>query len=144
MSDYLDRKNMTTEQLELSDRGFSFDKDGKIKYFNANFFATYLKNNYNFIYKSDGCFYEYQNDEGLWVETDIKELKAFLYDELQKPRHGVWTTKHEMEYIEALKRMVYEPRELNEYRHLINMKNGMFNLETLELIPHNPEYLSSI
>lgn len=144
MSDYLDKKDMTNEQLELYDRGFSFDKDGKIIHFNANFFATFISNKYYFIYKGDGFFYEYQEDEGVWEQVDIKELKAFLYGELQEPRHGVWSTKRETEYIEALKRMVYEPRELNEHRHLINMKNGMFDLESLELIPHNPEYLSSI
>jgi len=53
MTEYLEKEDMTENQLELHDRGFSFDTDGKIVSFNGNFFATYIMDNYHIIYSSD-------------------------------------------------------------------------------------------
>lgn len=142
MKELLARKDMNDEQVALNDRGFSFDEDGIIINFNGNYFASYIKKNYNLIYGSDGEFYEYF--DGVWSKVEIRELKQFLYTELQEPRHGVWSTRRENEYFESMKRMLYESQAFNEHCHLINMQNGMFDLDTLELIDHDPDYLSSI
>lgn len=142
MTEYLEEKDMTKNQLELHDRGFSFDTDGKIVSFNGNFFATYIMEYYHIIYSSDSNFYEYVS--GVWCKMDENELKSFLYHELQEPREGVWSTRREKEYLEAMKRLLFQSTEFNKRRHLINMKNGMFDTIRLKLIPHDPKYLSTI
>jgi len=58
MADLLSRNDMNKEQLELSDRGFSFDEKGKIVGFNGTFYTMYIRDNYYIKYSSDGNFYE--------------------------------------------------------------------------------------
>ncbi len=142
MPELLSRNDMTKEQKELSNRGFSFDEKGKIVGFNGTFFAMYIRDNYYIKYSNDGNFYEY--DSGVWKVFLLNELKAFLYEVLQEPRMGVWSTGREKEYIESMKRLLIETKEFNSCKHLINMKNGMYDTIRNKLIPHDPKYLSTI
>ncbi|WP_430885864.1 DNA primase family protein [Fusibacter sp. JL216-2] len=137
-----DKADMTQEELDLYDRGFLIDEDGEVAKFNANYYAIYIKKNYNLIYGSDGHFYSF--DEGVWKQVPKFELLQFLRDELQEPRFGVWNSRREEEYLKALMRELYLIGEFNEHRHLINMQNGMFDTETLELKDHNPDWYSTI
>jgi P4 family phage/plasmid primase-like protien len=42
-----------------------------------------------------------------------------------------------------VKRRTYTDRELFNNRHVINVKNGLLDLDTLQLQPHTPDYLST-
>ncbi len=44
----------------------------------------------------------------------------------------------------ALKREVFYSGEMNLYKNIINMENGVFDLNTLKFLPHDPSYLSTI
>jgi len=46
---------------------------------------------------------------------------------------------------ERLKRRTYKKRgELNKHAFLLNLMNGMFDLRTFQLLPHDPKYLSTV
>ena len=128
---------------ELVERGFGIkESNGEIFNFNANFFADYINNRIDILYAKDGFFYIY--GKGVWVKKEDIEILTMLRDILQEPRFGVWSKRREEEYIVALKREVFYSGELNPFRNIINMKNGVFDLETFKFKPHDKKYLSTI
>lgn len=140
----IETDNYREEVEELVKRGFSIDDNGKITAFNANFFADYINNRLDILYAKDDFFYLYRKQEGYWAKYDDLEILTMLRDILQEPRFGVWTKRREDEYIVALKREVYYNGDLNPFRNIINMKNGVYDLETFTFKPHSKEYLSTI
>lgn len=128
---------MLTE--EMRERGFSQTKSGQI-IFNANIFAHFIRSKYTIICTEPETFYVYKS--GVYIPHNISAIKKKLYYELQKPCFGTWTTQREVEYIKSLERLVYINKELNSFKNLINLKNGMFDLKTYKLKKHNPKYLS--
>lgn len=135
--------SMVDEINELEKRGFSIDpKTGGIIGFNANFFVEYVKERINILYSTDEFYYIY--NDGVWVKKNDKEVLQLLRDMLQEPRFGIWKSRMEEEYTLALKREVFFSGELNPYKNIINMKNGVYDLKTQEFLPHNPKYLSTI
>lgn len=125
---------------EMIQRGFE-KKDGTL-YFNANFFADFIRKKYKMICTEPEKFYVYK--KGVYIFYDISAIKKKLYYELQEPYFGTWTKHKEEEYIKSLERLVYVNKELNSYRDLINLKNGMFDLTTYKLKRHSSKYYSSI
>jgi putative DNA primase/helicase len=55
-----------------------------------------------------------------------------------------WTASLEAKYMAALKREALAERPMDNNRNLLNLENGMFDLTTLELLPHNRKYQSTI
>lgn len=128
---------------ELIERGFYIkESTGEVVGFNANFFADYIKNRLPILYAKDGYFYIYK--KGVWMKKEDNDIFTLLRKILQEPRFGVWKRRREEEYIAALKREVYYSKDMNPYKHIINMKNGVFDLNKLQFLPHDPKYLSSI
>lgn len=131
------------ERQELEKRGVIIDEKGEVKGFNSNYFAEYIKSIYKIIYGKDKYFYIYENS-GIWKRQDENSFLGRIRDILQEPRFGIWSLRWEKEYIVALKRTLYYEGEMNSYKNLINLKNGMFNIDTFELLTHKPEYYSTI
>jgi putative DNA primase/helicase len=128
---------------QLRERGFKFDiEKGTIKGFNPNEYAAFIKANYNLLYTKEGFFYGYAN--GKWTKKDDNRVLVVLREILQMPYFGVWNLKREKEYVEAIKRTVYYDSEMNPYRNYVNLQNGMFDLDKFELVPHHPEFYSTI
>jgi putative DNA primase/helicase len=139
--------NDTAEQLveieNLEKRGFSVEADtGKIVSFNANFFAYYIRRRMKILYSKDGFFHIYS--KGVWQKKEDAMMYKTLRNILQEPRFGVWNRRYEDEYIATLKREVYHPYDMNPMRHIINLQNGVFDINTLQFLPHDPKYLSTI
>lgn len=131
------------EVKELVRRGFTINSNtGAIVNFNANFFVEFVKERINILYSTDEFFYIY--NVSVWLKQDDKEVLKLLREILQEPRFGVWNRKFEEEYFLALKREVFYSGKLNPYNNIINMANGVFDLNTLKLLPHDPQYLSTI
>lgn len=80
----------------------------------------------------------------MWEEVDEGELRSIFYVEIMGVSKSVWSNYVEKEYMASLKNLIYTRDEFNTKRHLINMKNGMFDTLRLKLIPHDPEYYSTI
>lgn len=128
---------------ELVERGFTLkENSGEIVNFNANFFADFINRRMNILYTKDGFFHIYEN--GVWKKQEDQMMHKILRDILQEPRFGVWNRRYEDEYVAALKREVFYPKDMNPNRDIINLQNGVFDLKTLEFLPHDPKYLSTI
>lgn len=86
-----------------------------------------LKDNQN-IYYYNGSYFESNGEQIL-----RNRINHYLDD---------YTTKHRrQETTDFIKSSGWIKREaLDQPLNLINFKNGILNIETLELIPHNPEY----
>ncbi|WBW95939.1 DNA primase family protein [Oceanirhabdus sp. W0125-5] len=134
--------NERKEIKELIKRGFDLDDDGKVKAFNGNYFAKYIKESLDIIYSKDGYFYIY--DSTVWVKKNEIDILKMLRDILQEPRFGVWSKRREREYVEALKLEVFYSKKLNPNKDIINMSNGMYNLDTFQFIEHDKKYMSTI
>lgn len=109
----------------------------------ANIFASYVKKIFEIIYVEND-FYNYKRNEGKWVKLKDMKLRVRLRDLLIKYSPSLWSKKLEDEYLEALKRTVFYDGKLDSDRRYINMMNGMYDLETHELVEHSSEFYSTI
>lgn len=136
------KQEVNDTKNELMARGVIVDDNGKILGFNANYFAEYIRTNYPIIYGMDNCFYMYKN--GAWIKVNDDSIFKMLRDILQEPKFGVWRKRFEEEYIVALKREIYHAKEMNMYNHIINLKNGVFDIRDMIFSSHNPKHFSTI
>lgn len=135
--------NIMRESDELEELGFSNDPvTGEICEFNANFFARYIQKHLQLRYSPDSYFYINRN--GVWVKLSDDVLLQILRNILQKPRFGVWTSRRENEYIVALKRELLLKDGFNLNKNLINMRNGVFDVSTMEFRDHSLEDYSTV
>lgn len=135
-------EGMTAEEKKLFELGFFFSKDGNLKGLNANRFAKYIESRYYFIYRN-GNEFEYYAD-GVWKQYPKMAFSKLLYEELESVKPNLWKLTYEKETLEVLKRILYTDVEFNSNRNLINLQNGMYNIETHELLDHDLEYYSSV
>lgn len=128
--------------IECEEMGIEFSKKtGKVKSFNPNKFATFTAKKLQIIYNKDS-FYVY--NDGIWNKISDMYLFQKLRGKLQTYSDNIWSLKNEKEYIGALKRIVFFEEELNSNKRYINLRNGMFDLNTYSLMEHRPEFYSSI
>lgn len=128
---------------ELRKRGIKLDGKGAVKSFNPNYFPTYIKDNYLIIFTKDKFYYSYK-DNGVWEkQVDGKFLKE-LREVFQEPKFGIWTPYIEKDYMLGMERELYYEGEMNPNKNLINLVNGIYNTDSLTLIPHDPKYFSTI
>lgn len=138
----LPKKFMDKETKKQYKRGFNFDFSGRPIGHDANRCAKYISKRYELAYRNGKEFDNYQ--ESVWKKVPAIELSKLIYDTLNKGKTYQWKASYEREVVEALKRRVYCESEFNAMRHLINLQNGMYDLNTHELIEHDLEYYSSI
>lgn len=127
---------------ELIKRGITLDKSGDVEKFNPNNFPQYIKGNYPIIFTKDKFYYIYNN--GVWEKQDEGKLLKVLREIFQEPKYGIWTPSIEKDYIVGMERELYYEGELNPNKNLINLINGMFDTESFNLMPHSPDYYSTI
>lgn len=122
--------------------GYVFDKNGDISGFNPNVFANYIIENNQLIFAENKMFYEYQ--DGCWWVLSREEISKYIYEQMESIQTRLWESKNEAEIIKVLQRKLYNGERLNQYRHLINVTNGMYDTLNHELLPHDPSYFSAI
>jgi len=85
-----------------------------------------------------GSWHKYQN--GFWTPWELMALDFWEVMKRNKPL-GIRPTNSKASSIEGyLRLMCYVPdEEIGESYNYINLENGLFNLDTLELEPHRPE-----
>jgi P4 family phage/plasmid primase-like protien len=85
-------------------------------------------------------------ERGYWAERDTSEMRLFVRNNLRDWRErGVNVTQQRIRSITSMleddlftnDRLIM--RAAAEQRRYINLRNGLFNLETMELEPHRPE-----
>lgn len=135
-------ERMDGVERALYNMGYSFNKDVEIIGFNSVKFAKHLVENEHMIYTENLMFYEYQ--DGVWYVVSYEELGAHIFNVMENVKSGIYESRHEVEIVKVLKRLLFNHEKLNSNRHLINLENGMYNTLTHELIDHDPEYYSAI
>ena len=129
-----------------------YDKEGnlKVKGIRAWTIAEHLLSKYIFVYASApsgtrGDYYIY-DDSGVYKKIDEKEIKTIIQNFLISIKLECIVRKRHVE--EVFQLMSYKIKsvsydDFNSNENLINFKNGVLNLNTLELSSHKSDYLSS-
>lgn len=117
-------------------------KDGEIKDFNGNIYATQVMENYELLYSRDSTFYYYLN--GVFIQISDTELKNILMKDFDADAPDLWKPSYERFYMESLKHKVFYEGQMNENKNFINLKNGMLELSTMELKEHSKKYYSTV
>ncbi|KKM16411.1 hypothetical protein LCGC14_1686160, partial [marine sediment metagenome] len=101
--------------------------------------VRYLAENFLLIHSPQLGWYRYL-DAGLWKSQSDGKAKQLISNKLGRHRTGNRTKS-----ISLLAESEFDySKDLNPRRDLINCPNGMLDLSTMSLLPHNPAYYSSI
>ena len=126
----------------LADMGIGYDKEeGKLT-FNANIFADYILEHQQLLVHEGTMFYQYQN--GVWQPLPEHKLLRSIRDMIQAVKKNLYRSWIGSQAVEMLKIAVPEAQEMDVQKHLVNLANGMLDTNTFELLPHSPEYLSTV
>jgi len=142
----LTEPEITIEIMKVFDN--CIDVDGKIKKDYIHIIATSLDYMFYFkaLYEID-TLYIYQNGVYVPCEHYFAKILQKVWDNHQIRQLKTLTTTIFKEIITQLKRrnyIVYE--DINKNKKYINFKNGLLNIETFQLEPHDPEkvFLSQV
>ncbi len=114
--------------------------------------ADYLVSKNKFFYavapnSEHGTYYLYNNEKGVYEPTSEVAIEAMVTEFLRSYNEvDIMTSRNRKEIIELMRPSV--PRvnytEFNTDENIINFKNGILKLDEWELVPHSPEYFSTI
>jgi len=141
ISAYYDKK--ITED-ELKKAGFTIDKEDpeKVALINLDKFSNSFMAKHRLVYHRSGMFYKYVN--GVYVLVDDNLFSRILKSYLNKYAQYLWSKPLDStirnEYAVHSKRV----EDFDVDKNILNLKSGLFNLDTYEQEPHSPEHNSSI
>jgi P4 family phage/plasmid primase-like protien len=81
----------------------------------------------------------YHYDHGVYLDNGETILEALIESEFP----DFTNNKLVSDIIGKVKRRTYTDRDQFNNRHVINVRNGLLDMDTLQLQPHSPEYLST-
>lgn len=127
-----------------------YDKNGNPNNISATQLAKYFRENENFYFiKSNGnnplCLF-YDRVNGVYCIID----KNLLLGEIKKHIEAVDENLVKSRVLEETYRLLVTDRErisaeeLNRDEDIINFRNGVLKLSTMELLPHSPRYLCTV
>lgn len=125
------------------EHGFIYDEKKDSYSFNHNVFVAHFIHRCCVKSTKDGRIFLYQK-RGIFEEMSEIELGKIIRSLMHEGRWNSWNSKSEVEVVKALLRESETVAEMNSMRNFINLKNGMLSLETFELLPHHPSYLSTV
>lgn len=133
-----------TVQVSIAKQtGFIYDEKKKKYTFNANLFAHYFMKRIKIVSNQHGFLYAY-NKKGLYKILSDVEMGKLVRLLMNEGLANSWKSRYEKEAIEAIKRECLSTTEMDSETNYINMKNGMYSLDTGILEPHSPDYLSTV
>lgn len=127
---------------DMANRGLYYSERGQLR-INANTFATYVLSRLELVYVLGQGFFHYE-DSGKWQQIDDVELGKRCRDILHEVEDDIWTQSWHGEYMAALRLEAKQVSRMDQDHRYINLKNGMLNLSSLELVPHDPIYYSTV
>jgi len=110
--------------------------------FNPMFFAKIVQSAWPLVYKPDDNFYQYLKDRGVWEKIHKDYVDSYVVDFLNGE-----ATPYKVGSITTLVQdldLIPSSRDFNERKHLINVKNGMYDIWEKKLLPHDPDHYSTI
>lgn len=110
-------------------------------YFDPNLNLSFVR-----YYSPAEKWYCYNPQIGVYLDTTEQEIKKIFYEwadlcgektSNQKMAHALDRMKAYLEY-----KGLWDDGKFNGCEHIINVRNGLLDTLTLQLIPHTPEYMS--
>lgn len=141
--DYMERTIDKAIETKNKIDNLAEEKEEFTKYFDNNgrfiprLLGDDIASQYPFIY-TYGLLYVYI--DGVWRPIGDNFIKSLCREKLQNQAR----INRINEVIAHIKDTHWDEYNLNAHKELINVKNGMLNWQTGELIPHDPSYLSTI
>lgn len=123
--------------------GFMYEDENRAPKFNANIFAHYFFSRVNTVVDEHGLIYTYSK-EGVYKLLSDVELGKLIRMLMNEGLPNSWKKRHEDEAIDAIKREYSTTTIMNASSSHVNMKNGMYCLDTGILLKHNPKYFSTV
>ena len=117
---------------------YIYDDKGKIVAFIPSKLVDYIQQEYKII-NSDDSFYQYR--DGVW-RTVHRDHPQMIIDRLLGDETSQTRISNTFKVLSVRRRRGID--EFNTTKNLINCKNGMLDIKTWKLLPHNPEYYSTI
>jgi putative DNA primase/helicase len=136
------KKKKEVDKEELERIGISINKHGNLEDLNGNKFARYILEEVDLIYTPGDQFYLYS--DGVYKIIEANLLSRLLRNKLHQFVPDAWTERLEQIYLTALERETTYVESINQNRNYLNLINGLFNLETMELESHRKDVYSSI
>jgi P4 family phage/plasmid primase-like protien len=107
----------------------------------SQYLAKYLQGHLQPIIFDDADFYIYDKESGVWKVTSANLIGQAAERALDK-----YATNNLIESSIKLlgKRTIIHPDDFKHNNQFLNVKNGMFEIETGKMYPHDSKYLSRI
>lgn len=127
------------------DWGFSKKAAGRGYVFNENDFADELRKTIYVVYAADANYYIYDNKAGKYRLFD-ERISGNLTHEIMNSisDEQLWTLKRERAAVESFKRSVRVIDQFMNSGNVLNLANGVFDLDRFELLPHSEDYLTTM
>jgi putative DNA primase/helicase len=97
-------------------------------------------------YKLDGDFYEYTG--GVYKQVSLESIRSFVLREMfadgLKNYRKVSSVADKLACFKSLPFKSFSHADENPNPNILNLKNGLLDMETYTLTPHTPDYLSTV
>jgi putative DNA primase/helicase len=127
------------ELIEIGLNCTKRENDSEVEYYftgkiDANAYVYYIRNNFDIMLHFAGDYYMYLHN--VWKICTNNELQRILRFHFLKfePK---WTPKIAGAYMSVLPLDCWRAKEIKPSTYYINLKNGLLNINTLEMEPHN-------
>lgn len=124
-------------------------KDGVVEKLNVPLLAQWVRDNVSYRLVRDDAtqtisFYLYKN--GVYSEIDSDLLEGIIKEPVEKYNRLLVDIDLIHKVYKHLKtdRKYYSSKLLNAHTNVINFENGMLRLDDMTLVPHSPDYMSTI
>lgn len=118
-----------------------YSEKGSVSGINHKALVDYIVDNYP-VFTLGGIIYFYK--DGVF-NPDPLSVKAIIKDLIGEPRYQKQGQINEIfnQLMDDL-RIAVSDRDCNTYKNFINFKNGMFDIDSQQLYPHDPRFMSTI
>lgn len=110
------------------------------------FIVRELLNNYSFkVCRDTGEVFVYDN--GLYVPNGEAYIAEGVEDAMKGIKNAAVTNQLIREVLGHIRRtssVVVNRKKFNSQSHLLNLENGILNVNTMEVIPHSKDFLSTV
>lgn len=127
------------QELRMKRRGFFYDDKGKLT-IEPNTFASYFSTRMDLVQTTEGDIFRYE--DGMRHHINKNVLKTLARNVVNEIKKTTWKSRFEREYMLALEHEIPFIEGFDTDPDIINFKNGLLNIKTLEFTEHRPGYHS--
>lgn len=137
------KKNLQTEGniTRITPYWYRYDKDGNVTSINTGLFVDYLVKNVRAVV-ANNRFYIYE--DGYYKHKTDEEVLGFIQSEIYTRVCNFSVITDIFNQWRINLNVIKRDEELNTDNFILNLENGLYDLETRELKPHTPEVYSTI